>query len=599
MTIPLFGASDALLPPKTIREDRGDGSFVLRSPERLEPYARCIGDWLEHWATTTPDTLFLAERDRTGQWRKLTYAQARLEVGCLAQGLVDFELPPGKPVVIVSDNAVDHALLSLAAMHVGRASCTVSSAYTRLAKDPHKIHAILDLLDPALVYASDAAAYGAHLRSWQGRAPRVFSENAESVPGSLSLQALRAAQEGPEVARLFAAIRPETEAKFLLTSGSTGTPKVVVNTHRMLCANQQQIAQVWPFLRRNRLVLLEWLPWSHTFGANHNFNMVLAHGGTLYIDEGRPAPGLIEKTLANLREVQPNFHFNVPRGFDMLLPFLEQDPAAARDVFARLEGIFYAGAALPQSTWERLEKVARSVKDTPVWFTSAWGATETSPAVTTVHWHIERAGCIGLPLPGSEVKFVPNGGKFELRVKGPQVFPGYRGAPALTAAAFDVEGFYCIGDAGKLVDPEDPSKGIAFDGRVAEDFKLTSGTWVSVGSVRLRAVSAMAPYVADAVVTGHDREDIGLLLFLSPQGRQAERSQVEVQVQKALREMRSGGGGSSQCPTRALLLEDAPALEAGEITDKGYINQRAVLQRRAADVAALHSTTPDPRVIAL
>ncbi len=603
MTISLFGASDGLLPAQAIRDDLGGGAFVLRSPEPLQPHARCIGDWLEHWAASTPLALFLAEREASGDWRQLSYGQARQAVGRIAQGLLYLDLPPGKPVVIVSDNAIDHALLSLAAMHVGRPSCTVSSAYTRLAKDPRKIHEILDLLDPALVYAADAALYGEHLARWKGQAPLVFSHGAASIAGSLAFQALHASSEGPEVARHFAGIRPESEAKFLLTSGSTGTPKVVVNTHHMLCANQQQITQVWPFLERQKLVLLDWLPWSHTFGANHNFNMVLAHGGALYIDEGRPAPGLIEKTLANLREVRPNFYFNVPRGFDMLLPYLEQDQAAARDVFAQLEGIFYAGAALPQSTWERLEQVVRGVRERPLWFTSAWGATETAPAVTTVHWQIERAGCIGLPLPGCEVKFVPNAGKLELRVKGPQVFQAYRNAPQLSAAAFDEQGFYRIGDAGRLVDPQDPAQGIAFDGRVAEDFKLGSGTWVSVGAVRLRAVSAMAPYVADAVVTGHERDEIGLLLFLSPQGRQAERSQVAARVLQALREMRAAAAGSSsQCPARALLLDDAPAMEAGEITDKGYINQRAVLQRRADDVAALYSATvaePDARVVAL
>jgi len=400
------------------------------------------------------------------------------------------------------------------------------------------------------------------------------------------------------VAGAHAGITPDTIAKILLTSGSTALPKGVINTHRMLCANQQQITQVWPFLTRMPLRLVEWLPWSHTFGANHNFNMVLAHGGELYIDEGRPAPGLIEKSLVNLREVQPNFHFNVPRGFDMLLPFLEEDPEAARDVFANLQAVFYAGAALPPSTWERLERVARRVTQRRVWFTSAWGSTETSPAVTSVHWHIDRAGCIGAPLPGSQVKFVPNGEKLELRVKGPQVFSGYRGAPELTRAAFDDEGFYCIGDAGLLVDPSDPAQGIAFDGRVAEDFKLTTGTWVSVGSVRLRAVAAMSPYVVDAVITGHDRDCVGLLLFLSPQGRQADRPELMAKVLQALRGM-SADVGSSQSPKRALLLEDAPMLDAGEITDKGYVNQRAVLNRREADVAALHSGASDARVVAL
>jgi feruloyl-CoA synthase len=594
----LFDIHDALLAPRTHRESRRDGSFVLSNPMALQPYARCVGDWLDHWAATTPDALFLAERNPSGAWDQVSYANARRRVGRIAQALLNLRLPAGKPVVIVSDNSIDHALLALAAMHVGLAPCTVSSAYTRLSKDAAKIHAILDLLDPALVYASDAGTYGEALRSWHGAAKRVFSTGAELVPGACSFETLQSVSEEVDVANRFAAIRPDDVAKYLLTSGSTGTPKVVVNSHRMLCANQQQIAQVWPFLGKVPLVLLDWLPWSHTFGANHNFNMVLAHGGTLYIDEGRPAPGLVERTLANLRDVQPNFYFNVPRGFDMLLPFLEQDKQAAREVFANLEAIFYAGAALPQSTWQRLEQIARGVKNSPVWFTSAWGSTETAPAVTSVHWFIERAGCIGLPLPGSQVKFVPNGDKFELRVKGPQVFSEYRGAAALTTAAFDDDGFYRIGDAGTLIDVNDPSKGIGFDGRVGEDFKLSTGTWVSVGLLRLKAIAAMSPYVADAVVTGHDRSEIGLLLFLSQQGREADSSQLVANLQQALVQM-SVGTGSSQAPRRALVLEEPLSMDAGEITDKGYINQRAVLGRRTESVLALYSATPDPRVMTI
>jgi feruloyl-CoA synthase len=590
-----FGDPQALAPARVLREDRADGSFVLRHPELLQPFARCIGDWLEHWAAFTPDALFLCERDAVGGWRKLTYGQARAQVGRIAQGLLDAQLPGRQPVVILSDNAIEAALLGLASMHVGRPFCTVSSAYCRMTQDYAKIGAILDMLAPALVYASDARVYGAAVQAWGAKCPVVFGEGAQELPAARPFAALAEGPETPEVAAAFAAVRPGHHAKYLLTSGSTGQPKVVVNTHRMLCANQQMIAQVWPFLTRHPLVLLDWLPWSHTFGANHNFNMVLAHGGTLYIDEGRPAPGLVEKTLRNLREVRPNFYFNVPRGFDMLLPFLEQDPACAREVLGGMEGIFYAGAALPQSIWSRLEAVAAQVRERPLWFTSAWGATETSPAVTTVHWRIERAGCLGLPLPGAELKLVPNGGKLEMRVRGPNVFPGYLHRDDLTTAAFDEEGFYRIGDAGRLVDAQDLAQGVSFDGRVAEDFKLTTGTWVSVGTLRPRLVTELAPYVADLVITGHEQAEIGLLVFPTPQAKALPEGELRAHLQAALRRLKAEGGGSSQCPTRALVQQEPPSADGGEITDKGYINQRAVLARRAADVAALYSD--DPRVI--
>ncbi len=593
-----FAEPGALAPARVLREDLPGGGFVLRSAELLQPYARCIGDWLEHWARTTPEALFLAERDGAGGWRRLSYRQVRADVGRIAQGLLDLRLPVDRPVVVLSDNAIDHALLALATMHLGRAVCTVSSAYCRLTRDHTKIHAILDALDPALIYAAEPGVYGPPVASWpaRGQRPVVFSRGAAEVPGAMDFSRL-GADETPAVARAFEAVTPETHAKYLLTSGSTGAPKVVINTHRMLCANQQMMAQAWPFLNRHPLRLLDWLPWSHTFGANHNFHMVLAHGGSLHIDDGRPMPGLIEKTVANLREVRPNFYFNVPRGFDMLLPFLESDEAFARDFFGPLQGIFYAGAALPQSLWQRLEGVARRVRERPLWFTSSWGATETAPAITSVHWPIERAGCIGAPLPGAELKFVPSGDKLEMRVRGPHVFPGYRHAPALTAQAFDEDGYYLIGDAGRLVDPADPNQGVAFDGRVAEDFKLMSGTWVSVGTLRVRAVAALTPLAADVVVTGHDREEVGLLVFPSPAAQAMPPAERAERVRAALQALRADGGGSSQSPTRAMLLAEPPSADAGEITDKGYINQRAVLARRSADVIALYSAVPNPEVI--
>ncbi|HNG82779.1 MAG TPA: AMP-binding protein, partial [Burkholderiaceae bacterium] len=487
-----FDDAAALAPAHVVKEDLPGGGFVLRSPEALQPFARSIGSWLEHWARMTPMAPFLSERTPDGGWRRLNYGETRQLVGRIAQSLLNLDLPEHKPVVILSDNSIDHALLMLATMHIGRVACTVSSAYSRLTKDHSKICAILDALDPALVYASDARVYGGAARSWGAgqRCPAVFSAHAgeygDEHGGALHFDSLLQVEESEAVIDLYHAIRPEWPAKYLLTSGSTGVPKVVVNTHRMLCANQQQMAQAWPMLVRYPLRLVDWLPWSHTFGGNHNFNMVLSHGGSLTIDEGRPMPGLIEKTVANLREVKPNFLFNVPRGYDMLLPYLENDLEFARTFFENLEGIFYAAAALPQSLWERLEAVARKVRNRPLWFTSSWGSTETAPAATTVHWRIDRAGCIGLPLPGIELKFLPNGGKLEMRVRGPSIFPGYRHNPEANAAAFDEEGYYRIGDAGKLVDEARPERGVAFDGRVAEDFKLMSGTWVSVGSVRIR-----------------------------------------------------------------------------------------------------------------
>ena len=597
--IRLFNDPASLAPPRVVREDLPGGGFVLRHPEPLQPYARCTGDWLEHWAVTTPDALLLAERNGQDEWRELGYRETRDLVGRLAQALLDMDLPPGKPTVVLSDNAIDHALVMLASMFAGRPVCAISSAYCRLTKDYGKVHGMLDALDPALLYAADPAVYGPAIRSWRGSVPVVFSNDAAAFDGARALADLLKTRETEAVRQAYEAIRPDDHAKYLLTSGSTGKPKVVINTHRMLTANQQQIAQVWPFLNHHRLVLLDWLPWSHTFGGNHNFNMVLAHGGSLTIDDGRPAPGLVERSVRNLREVQPNFYFNVPRGFDMLLPFLEQDEGFARDFFARLEGVFYAGAALPQSLWGRLESVARRTRDRPVWFTSAWGATETSPALTTVYWPIESAGCIGGPLPGVDLKLVPNAGKLEMRVRGPNVFPGYRDAPELTKKAFDADGYYLIGDAGCLVDAHCPSRGVAFDGRVAEDFKLMSGTWVSVGTLRVRAVTALTPLAADVVVTGHGYEEVGLLIFPSPLAREMAPESLRDRIRVALLALRAEGGGSSHVPTRARVLDEPPNADAGEITDKGYINQAAVLKRRGTEVTALHGDAPDPLTVRL
>ena len=585
-----------IAPPRTVRIDFDDGSFALRSPVALKPYARCIGEWLERWARETPDALALAEREEAGEgWRKLHYRALRQAVGAVAQALLDMKLPANQPVVILSDNAIDHAVLMLAAMHVGRTACSLSSAYSRMAKDPSRLHGMLQALKPALIYASDARVYGGSLAGCGVEAATVFSRNADAHPGAIAFEQLLAVRETPAVMQAFATVLPDTHAKYLLTSGSTGRPKVVINTHRMLCANQQMMAQTWRFLAQEAPVLVDWLPWSHTFGGNHNLHMVLCHGGALYIDEGRPAPGLIEKTVRNLREVKPTLLFNVPRGFDMLLPFLEADDALAAEVFSRLRLAFYAAAALAPSTWQRLEAVAARVRPTrPLWLTTSWGATETSPAITSAHWKLDGAGCIGAPLPGLELKFVPNGDKLEMRVKGVSVFPGYRNAPRETAEAFDDEGYYVLGDAARLVDPDDPMKGLIFDGRLSENFKLASGTFVGVGDLRIGAVSAIGGAVTDAVVCGEGQESVGLLLYPNPRLALAEVSNA---VRDGLAAFNARARGSGGRVARALVLPDAPDPVSGEITDKGYIAQSLARQRRADAIARLFANPPSSDVM--
>jgi len=601
MPQPFFEDPVLLAPRRTQRVELAGGGFLLQHPEPLQPYARCVGDWIEHWAAATPEATALAEPDGHGDWVRLSWRELRRRIGAVGQSLIDLRLPEG-PVVVLSDNALDHAVLMLAALHVGRPSCTVSSGYSRLAgPDFSRLHAILDALKPALVYASDAQVYAPAVAHAHLPVPVVFSQGAHTVPGALAFSQLLATAETPAVAEAFARVTPDTHAKYLLTSGSTGTPKVVINTQRMLCANQQMLAQTLRFLAHEKPVLLDWLPWSHTFGSNHNLNMALRHGGTLFIDDGRPLPALVGRTLANLKKVQPTVYFNVPRGYEMMLPALEADPELAKRLLGRLRMLFYAGAGMPPATWQRLEALAEKVREPgmgPLWMTTSWGSTETAPAVTFANWQLDRPGVIGLPMPGAQVKFVPaGGGKLELRIRGDNVTPGYRHNPEATAAAFDEDGFYRIGDAGQLRDPADPLQGIVFDGRVAEDFKLTSGTWVSVGTLRVKLVSALSPWVADAVITGHDRSELGALLFLSEAGRALPEAERAERLRAGLLQLAAEGGGSSQVPTRLRWLDGLPDAASGEITDKGYLNQRIALSRRAAEVAALYADEPDARTV--
>ena len=387
-------------------------------------------------------------------------------------------------------------------------------------------------------------------------------------------------------------------AKILFTSGSTGTPKGVINTHGMLCANQQQLAQGWPFVEDRPPVVVDWLPWNHTFGGNFNFNLVLRNGGTMYIDGGKPAPGLVETTVRNLRDVSPTMYFNVPRGFDLLLPFLETDAGLRRSFFRDLDMLFYAAAALPQNLWERIETLARAEKPGGLAMSRRGAPTETAPLATQVHFAIERAGVIGLPVPGCELKLVPAAGKLEARVKGPNVTPGYYRRDDLTRAAFDEEGYYRIGDALRFADPADPPGASCSTAASRKDFKLTTGTWVHAGAVRVRLIAAANPVVQDAVITGHDRDEVGALVFLNPAAsRELSPDSLRQTLRQALASLAAEPGGSSTHPVRLLVATEPPSIDANEITDKGYLNQRAILERRAALVERLYSD--DPEVIRL
>lgn len=609
-----FAAID-FAPPRVSIEGSPETGFLFTSAIPLQPYRENLGQMLRHWAEQTPERIFLGERQAAGDWRLVSYAEAGQLADAIAQALLDRRLGPYRPVMILSGNSIDHALLTLGCHIAGVPVVPVSVPYSLLSKDYLKLRFIFEEICPGLIFVADAALFAAPLASLKLAGVEVVVGRGDlpETP-TTSFARLLETPASAAVERRFAQIGPETVAKILYTSGSTGQPKGVINTHGMLCANQQMLAQVWPFTNQTPPVLVDWLPWNHTFGGNHNFNLVLNQGGTLYIDGGKPAPGLVEQTVRNLAEISPTIYFNVPVGYAMLLPYLEQDEALRNNFFKHLQLIFYAGAALPQDLWERLERVAVQATGKKVMMTSSWGSTETSPLATAAHFPLKKAGVIGIPCPGVTLKMVPNGDSYELRVKGPNVTPGYFRRPDLTAAAFDEDGYYLIGDAGRLVDLAGPHQGISFAGRVAEDFKLASGTWVRVGLLRVAVLAATAPLLQFALVTGHDREYVGILGWpnlaacrkLCPElvGDAAPESllrhpAVVEHLRGSLGQFNAEQQGSSTRIGRIMLLAEPPNSDANEITDKGYINQRAALQRRRVQVEQLYAEPPGEGILLL
>ena len=604
-------------PPQIEHMRRGDGSHVLRSARRLAAVPRAVGVWLEKWAAEDPGRTFLAARDETGSWRKLSYGEALKGAHAIGQSLLERGLvrPSGRPILILADNGLEHALLVLGAMHVGVPIAPVSVAYARLSRDFAKLRYIFDLVDPKLIYVDDVERLQAALTAIGAARSEIVAGRGSLAGASLTpFQSLCGATPTSAVAEAFARVGPDTVAKILFTSGSTGQPKGVINTQRMMCVNQESAAATWPFLEWHQPVIVDWLPWNHTFGANHNFNMMLRNGGTLYIDEGKPVPALIGQTVANLREISPTVVFNVPRGYAALLDHLEADAVLRQSFFGRLDMLLYAAAALPQSLWDRLQNLGREVRGRKVPFVSSWGLTETAPIATSVHWPLDGPGNIGVPVPGVEVRLVPVGEKLEVRVRGDNVTPGYFKNPEQSRQALDEEGWFKTGDAVRLADPANPAAGLLFDGRTAENFKLSSGTWVNVGTLRTAVIAAAAPVIEDAVITGHDRDEIGLLVFPSLAGIMALTPHLGGKVTMAdrladpcVRQVVVAGlarhnaltQGSSMRVGRCLMLSDPPSIDASEITDKGYLNQGAVLAQRAELVERLYADPPDPEVVVI
>jgi feruloyl-CoA synthase len=598
--LPLGGSLEATL------TRRADGATLVVSREPLAPYPRRLTDRLLEWAERAPERTLIAKRVGGGDWRRVGYGEAVQRARSIAQALLDRGLSVERPLAILSDNDIEHLLLGLGAMLAGVPFAPVSPAYSLVSQDYGKLRHILAALTPGLVFAS-GPRYGKAIAAVVAADTEVvLAEGALDGRAVTPFADLLATTATPAVDAAHARVGPDTIAKFLFTSGSTKLPKGVINTQRMLCANQQMIRQCFPALAEEPPVLVDWLPWNHTFGGNHNVGIVIYNGGTLYIDEGKPTPALIGETLRNLREIAPTIYFNVPKGFEEIANALEVDPALRKTFFSRVKMFFFSGAGLAQPVWDKLDRLAEQECGERIRMLTGLGMTETAPFAICANAHEVKSAHIGLPAPGVELKLVADGkgpgAKQEVRYRGPNVTPGYWRAPEQTAEHFDEEGFYCSGDAAKPMDPAHPELGFMFDGRIAEDFKLSTGTFVSVGPLRAKIIAAGDPIVQDVVIAGIDRDEVGVLVFprldacRALAGLPANASPhialgdpaVREFLQRLVDDLYASGTGSATRVARALVLAEPPSIDRGEITDKGSINQRAVLTHRARDVDRLY-----------
>ena len=582
-------------------ETRADGSILLTSGLPLGPVARSSTDWLVSWAQRVPDRVFLAERSGHG-WRCVTYAQALDMIRAIAAALAERGLTARTPILIISGNGVDHALLTLAAQYIGVPTVPVAEQYALIPGAHPVLERIVSMIAPRMVFADDATRYGAALGlSVFDGVEKLASRGA--THGETAFESLLNARG--DVSALNATVTPDTVAKYLLTSGSTSHPKAVLTTQRMMCTNQAQLAAVLPFVTETPPVLLDWLPWNHVFGGSHNFNLVLANGGTFHIDNGKPVPGLAQHTLDNLAMVSPTIAFNVPVGFAMLRDAMKTDATLRQQYFGKLDMLFYAGASLPQDVWTDLEDMARDVRGDMPLFNSSWGLTETAPAALIQHEFTHRSGIIGVPLPGVSVKLMPldEPNRFDVRVAGATITPGYLNDPEKTAEAFDDEGYFITGDAMRFVDPGDINKGMKFDGRIAEEFKLSTGTWVRAAGLRMEVLGKLKGLAADVVITGADRSEVGVLIVptaaLAQGAANADGALIVAQAAEiAARLQPAADEGSAHAIRRAMVLADPPSMADGEVTAKGNLNFRKLLAQRKALVARLYDDA-DPGTIVI